>query len=138
METKICCRCKEEKLIDDFYWKNKGQNLKQSACAICMRKKNNDEYAKDPIVRDKKRKNGVDGYNRNKEFIQNLKKSLKCSNCGDDRWYVLDFHHIGKKEYNINKMISRNSIDKIKIELEKCIPLCSNCHREEHHFNGYK
>jgi len=139
METKICCNCKEEKPIEEFYWKNKSQNKKQSKCNICLRKKNNDSYANNPITKARIKKNCLKNFTINKEFIQTLKKSLKCIKCGESRWYVLDFHHhIGEKEYNINKMISRNSLEKIKQELEKCIPLCSNCHIEHHHLNGYK
>ena len=44
-----------------------------------------------------------------------------------------DFHHEkGSKETNISVLISRKSkMDKeLKIELDKCVLLCSNCHRK--------
>lgn len=52
----------------------------------------------------------------------------KCSN-------VIEYHHVANKEYEISKLISRAGIRKIKAELDKCIPLCANCHREFHY--GY-
>ena len=54
--------------------------------------------------------------------------------CGEDRWYVLDFHHIGDKDFNISQKVQEGcSLDTIKKEIEKCIVLCANCHREVHY-----
>lgn len=68
------------------------------------------------------------------EFILEFKKDKCCSKCGEKRWYVLDLHHLDPKEkdFNIGEA-TKYSIKKIKSELEKCVFLCSNCHREFHH-----
>jgi len=58
----------------------------------------------------------------------------KCSICGYDKCkQALEFHHVDatKKEFSICDGRTR-SFEKIKIELDKCILLCSNCHRELH------
>lgn len=80
--------------------------------------------------------------NKNKKLIKQCvkwfkqyKSSLKCSRCSENDPVCLDFHHSGgsKKEYIISKMIYRGySIKKILNEINKCIVLCSNCHRKEH------
>jgi hypothetical protein len=71
-------------------------------------------------------------------------KGGKCQNCGYEKSiWAMDFHHKSKNEKTFN--ISRYSClswDRIRIELDKCILLCSNCHRELHHlefenFNEY-
>jgi hypothetical protein len=61
---------------------------------------------------------------------------LKCGYIKDIT--VLEFHHLDstKKEFNPSAAISI-SWELAKKELDKCILLCSNCHREEHH-NLYK
>lgn len=44
-----------------------------------------------------------------------------------------DFHHTkGVKEEEISKMIQRKRIldDELKRELNKCVVICSNCHRQ--------
>lgn len=61
----------------------------------------------------------------------------KCSRCGYDVCITaLEFHHKDptEKEFTISKL--SRSFDKIKDELDKCVLLCSNCHREEH-FGDY-
>lgn len=47
---------------------------------------------------------------------------------------VYDFHHLDPKEkdFGISKKGYCHSWEKVKIELDKCVMLCSNCHREEH------
>ncbi len=62
----------------------------------------------------------------------------KCQNCGyNECLAALDFHHRDPeaKEFSIAQYMC--SWDKIKIELDKCDLLCSNCHRKKHNtFNG--
>ena len=83
---------------------------------------------------DKKKKG--EAWFKLKNYINELKQNSKCSKCGDKRWYVLDFHHLNDsdKEYNISYLVKQGANKKIKEELKKCVILCSNCHRELHHF----
>ena len=60
-------------------------------------------------------------------------KGGKCICCGFNKHYsALDFHHLDPsiKEFNL----TRNSIgwNKLQSELDKCVLLCSNCHRMIH------
>ncbi|MBU2576904.1 MAG: hypothetical protein KKF50_04220 [Nanoarchaeota archaeon] len=73
-----------------------------------------------------------------KLWFKKYKAFLKCSKCEENHPATIDFHHkIGKKENNISKMVADGySIDRIKIELEKCNVLCANCHRKEHFKNN--
>lgn len=61
----------------------------------------------------------------------------KCCKCGYDKNVAaLDFHHINGQEdktMKLNGFTSRGISEPIIDELKKCICLCSNCHREEHH-----
>jgi hypothetical protein len=58
----------------------------------------------------------------------------KCKKCGYKKCVAaLEFHHKnGTKDFAIGEATTK-SWDKIKKELDKCILLCANCHREEHH-----
>lgn len=60
----------------------------------------------------------------------------KCSICGYDKCInALEFHHIDEKtkKHSPSYIIMRKSWDVVREELEKCILVCSNCHREIHY-----
>ena len=62
-------------------------------------------------------------------------KGAKCNNCGYDRCYeAFEFHHLnsGGKDFGISDKGYTRSWTKIKEELDKCVLLCANCHREVH------
>jgi len=58
----------------------------------------------------------------------------KCSLCGEDRPWVLSFHHNNpeEKEFNFN-LIKGHRWPVIKEEIKKCVLMCGNCHKEIHH-----
>ena len=71
---------------------------------------------------------------RNKERAVKYKGG-KCVKCGYDKCIIaLEFHHINPEEKDFSPSSNMNkSWDKIKLELDKCILVCSNCHREIHY-----
>jgi CO dehydrogenase/acetyl-CoA synthase alpha subunit len=75
---------------------------------------------------------------KKKEFREKwciFKRTLKCTKCGFSHPAALDFHHEdpSKKEANIHRLLSNGQFKKLEKELEKCIVLCSNCHRIHHY-----
>lgn len=71
---------------------------------------------------------------RKKQNIVNLFGG-KCSLCGYNKCLnALEFHHLDKneKEEEPTYIIMRWSFERAKKELDKCILVCSNCHREIH------
>ena len=57
----------------------------------------------------------------------------KCFCCGYDKHVgVLDFHHVdpATKEFAISQKGLSRSWEKIQQELDKCVMVCANCHRE--------
>jgi 5-methylcytosine-specific restriction endonuclease McrA len=61
-------------------------------------------------------------------------KGSKCSKCGYDRYIgALEFHHLDPNEKDFYLSHAKmTSFEKVKSELDKCVLLCANCHREEH------
>lgn len=60
-------------------------------------------------------------------------KGGRCKICGYSKYSgALELHHINKsdKSFGIGDKGYTRSWDKIKQELEKCVLLCANCHRE--------
>lgn len=79
-------------------------------------------------------------YRSLKKARQRLKKKLvdykggKCEICGYDKCInALDFHHLNpnEKDFGISNYTVL-SFDKLKKEVDKCILVCANCHREIH------
>lgn len=60
----------------------------------------------------------------------------KCCLCGYNKCSAsLDFHHVdpSTKEFGIGAKGLTRSWEKTKIELDKCILVCKNCHGELHY-----
>lgn len=132
MYMKICVECKTSKPFEEYIWKNAKQGKRHSRCKACMK-----EYRK------KYYENGENLKQRQR--VKNRKKSLNaaykkwkskqsCRVCKEDSVECLDLHHLdpSKKEYLVSSVINTASKKKIQKELDKCIVLCSNCHRKVH------
>lgn len=60
-------------------------------------------------------------------------KGGKCRVCGYSKYQgALDLHHIKseEKEFGIGDKGYTRSWEKVKAELDKCVLVCANCHRE--------
>ena len=139
MMTKKCSRCGLNKHTDEFYERS-------NVCKTCKK-----EISKESVNR---RKDYVKQYQKRyhaehkeeakaKNLLYAAKiESLKtpCVKCGEDRLYVIDFHHVdpAKKEFNIHRKKAAKNFSSIEEEAKKCICLCRNCHMEFHYFYGLK
>lgn len=111
---KTCSTCKSEKQLSEFHFKN-SENRYQSICKKCF-----SNYCMERWT------------NTKRKAIEY--KGGKCQNCGYSKYFgALEFHHINssEKDYTWDKLRLK-SWDKITKELDKCICLCANCHRETH------
>lgn len=62
-------------------------------------------------------------------------KGKKCEYCGYDKCKeALEFHHKNpnEKDFSLSDRNIKLDWELIKIELDKCVLVCSNCHREIH------
>lgn len=83
-------------------------------------------------------KSGAENRKIIKQWALEYKKN-KCSICGYNKCSeALEFHHLNPKEKDFN-LSDRDLIldwQIIKQELDKCILVCANCHRELHSKGG--
>ena len=115
---KICKQClKIKDSQTDYYWSN---NKTRTICKDCVKENEKKRYAQ-----------------KMEQFIE-IKKTLMCRKCGENRWYLLDFHHRNpnEKDYVVSDL-TRTPIATIMKEVEKCDPLCANCHREWHYLSSH-
>lgn len=114
---KLCPKCNHIKPIDDFY-KRSNRNDYNGYCKECS-----NTYHTDRIKSVKIKMMDYMG-NRCHDCDLNTKNSHPC---------IFDFHHLNQNEKDPNwKYIKFQKWDKIKNELDKCVMLCSNCHRTRH------
>jgi hypothetical protein len=110
---KECSQCGEIKPIEEYY--NNG-NRPHSFCKKCLNLKS--------VERFRERKLWAIDY-----------KGGECQMCGYNKYAgALEFHHLDPniKDFTIDRY-NKLSKDRLKVELDKCILLCANCHRELHY-----
>lgn len=133
MKTKTCCACKLELTLEAFA--KKGNGL-QSRCKECQKKYAATHYQKNKqSYKDRSKNSRPNLIKRNRDYIYNYKLSKGCCKCPEREPIALDLHHVDseEKEHGISKMVNESrSIQSIKTEVNKCIVICSNCHRKLH------
>jgi len=129
--NKKCAKCKVEKPVDDFYFKNKSRNERQSLCIPCWKiykageyKRNKKQYIKRAGINHKIQQQ------RNKTFLWEYLVKNPCVDCAEKDPRVLQFDHVrGKKKANVTRLVWQgNSIETIQQEIDKCEVRCANCH----------
>lgn len=128
---KTCTKCGITKPLTEYYANKRGVHGKAAACKQCL----TEVYAKH-------RRDNLEHYNqvradlrhRNRTRYNEWKSQQCCLLCGEDELCCLDLHHLDpdSKEMNIGDVILHKPWDKLKAELDKCVVLCSNCHRKVH------
>lgn len=70
-----------------------------------------------------------------KAAIHTIKKQNGCTFCAEDEPICLDFHHLDptEKDINVSDALKRGwTVERMQKEIDKCITVCSNCHRKVH------
>lgn len=112
---KVCSRCKQEKDESEFYQRKNRSSGLTSMCTLEYMKEKRDTL----MIK-----------------INKYKEDRGCANCGEKRFYLLDFHHRNpdEKEFIISHH-TRKTYENLLPEIEKCEVLCANCHREYHYLH---
>jgi predicted HNH restriction endonuclease len=114
--SKFCGKCNERKPLTEFYSRG-GKRIEELTawCKSCL----------NALTLERQRE-------RKQEAIEY--KGNKCQLCGYDKYKgALEFHHIDPTKKDFALSAGRlTSLEKLKPELDKCVLLCANCHREVH------
>ena len=112
---KKCPRCNQVKKESEFY-QRRGKIAGSVYCKVCTNLQT--------VERQRALKSKAIEY-----------KGGSCVICGYSKCNsALEFHHLDPKEkdFSLGEMKQSKWTDEIKKELDKCILVCSNCHREIH------
>ena len=100
--------------------------MRKETRTYAERKAKNPEWAKQMSLR-------VSETRRKNVAILKEEAGGCCSKCGYNKsTYALEFHHPDPTVKEGKIIGSTQSLDKQRCEAEKCVLLCSNCHREVH------
>lgn len=128
---KRCATCKTMKDEEEFNWRNQALGIRHPTCRECQKSYRLDWYVKhkaEHLQNVKARKHEVRKEAR--QYVWNYLLAHPCTKCGESDPVVLEFHHLYEKDKTISVMIADGwSIDRIQMEMNKCIVLCANCHR---------
>ena len=116
--VKECSICHKILPIEDFGMRNSAAGIYRAECKRCHL---------DVVMK---------GYEERKQWVSSIKEQCKCAKCGEKRSYLLDFHHLDptQKDSTVARLTSSSSSkQRIQEEIDKCIVLCANCHREFHY-----
>lgn len=135
---KICGRCNQSKVPEDFNKSSRASDGRQSYCRACSK-----SHYRDNSIRHKantSRRNKAIGAEYQWRIWQHL-ASNPCMDCGEIDPIVLEFDHVrGKKLFSISQASKRKfAWTRVAEEIEKCDVRCANCHRRKtaKQFNYY-
>lgn len=114
-----CNSCKEYKTFDNYYF-SQGK-LSQKVCKECVREREKNKY-----------------HSKQNE-LNEFKQAHPCVKCGCSKFYLIDFHHLNpaEKDFTIGEN-TRAKMETLMKEIDKCVSLCANCHREFHYLEREK
>ncbi|MEB3228839.1 MAG: hypothetical protein VKJ27_10700 [Synechocystis sp.] len=156
MDSKTCTKCHKTKPLSEFHKDARLKTGHVARCKVCTCEYKRAYYASSEgkaKIQAYNRRNAARRSEYNRQYSQKyrdsqfknqrklefcLYKGGCCSECGfeatEDTIAAFDFHHIdpSEKEYTPSDMLMLRK-DKVFKELDKCLLLCSNCHRILHH-----
>lgn len=125
---KKCITCKEDKPETEFYKSSRKDGL-QPHCKICA--------AAASLVY--VNKNRIALYERNTIYKRDLfarvdtwKEQQGCKYCPETTPCCLELHHLDPTKKENHPSLMRTSWDRYMKEAEKCVVVCSNCHKKIH------
>lgn len=130
---KTCQKCEQSKKDSEFPYRNQSKGTRGTTCKLCHREYGRLHYQNNiELYKIKARRNSDIYRAENREYVDNLKRSLGCKYCNEKEPVALDFHHLQDKDNEVSQMIKDYSLAAVKREIAKCVVICSNCHRKWH------
>jgi len=129
---KVCSRCHKLKSVEEFGFNKRRQDGHQTYCRDCNRIYQKGIYRKNTGYYQKRNKRSRE---ENRKWWNEVKSQYSCTYCGESHPACIDFHHTdpSAKETEISTAKSRGwPRARILVEMKKCEPVCSNCHRKLH------
>lgn len=125
-----CGVCGETKPIEQFNWRRRDKGQRDNMCRPCRAEYKQQHYAANRrryIENATERRKRV-GEGRMQMLVEYL-RDHPCADCGEDDVLVLEFDHLGGKEFSIARGLRDRTMAALVAEMAKCEVVCANCHR---------
>lgn len=132
---------REKRALRNKLWREKNREAirERRKQKYLENKEKNRQIAKDYYENNKEKQKEYHLDRAHKSKVEAIKlKGKKCSLCGisynGENASIFDFHHLNpeEKEFNPKRLINNGLTERALKELDKCILVCSNCHRLLH------
>ncbi|MEK6229268.1 MAG: hypothetical protein AABM31_08090 [Actinomycetota bacterium] len=126
-----CYRCGEFKAAEDFAWRRRARNQRDSFCRPCRAAYKQEHYrANKQRYIDRARAQQERRRLERTKYLIEFFKTHPCADCGECNPVVLEFDHLRDKAFNISAALPYRNWQRILLEIEKCEVVCANCHRK--------
>lgn len=127
---KQCSKCKIDKPVTEFRFRNKQKQILQTQCKECCKRDGKAHYQRNQEQQIAKQL--VRNEQHRKDYVA-LKQTLKCCYCPETFYACLEFHHVDAKQKDFNPSdLHSYTANALVRELNKCVCVCANCHRKIH------
>lgn len=125
---KTCTGCGESKGEAEFSYRSKAAGTRKAQCKAC-------DKLRDAEIWRNGRKKETTAVSRaalrkaNEDWLWDVLTTSRCADCEYADPRVLQFDHLGDKEYTVTQMLRDYSLERIQAEVLKCEVVCANCHQ---------
>jgi hypothetical protein len=125
-----CGTCGESKDAEQFNWRREAKGQRDSMCRACRAayKQAHDAANRQRYIDNAVRRRKRIGEERMRMILDHL-RTHPCVDCGLSDIEVLEFDHLGDKEFSIARGFRDRSLSALLDEMAKCEVVCANCHR---------
>ena len=128
-QTFRCHRCEELKDSTQFTWGRTGKK-RDSLCRPCRSAYGAEHYrANRARYIARAAEHGKQLAVQRTQYLIGYFEDHPCLDCGEDDPVVLEFDHVGEKEFSIGHALKSYKWQRILDEIERCEVVCANCHR---------
>jgi hypothetical protein len=129
-QIKRCGDCNLHKPLEEFAWRRKHREQRDSLCRPCRAAYHQRHYAAN-------RQRYIDQARERKQalalertgYLLTFFQEHPCIDCGETDAVVLEFDHLRDKRFDIGQSLPYRSWQSILDEIAKCEVVCANCHR---------
>jgi hypothetical protein len=135
--AKRCGRCRQLLPISNFAWRRKERGQRDNYCRPCRAAYKQEHYAANRqryIANAGHRKQALIA--ERTAYLIEFFRERPCVDCGETDPLVLEFDHLGHKNFDIAKGLRNRNWQAVLDEIATCDVVCANCHRRRTSLRG--